>query len=138
MLIEIVLLIFFICLISLENYQKSDIIISDVLLGLPAVAIKPHSPTVQDGGEKGGSIMENLKKIEEEYIVAFPKRDFHKVRKLLHPIYSYTGGEGQHREGAEAALEVIERYTTAFPDLRIEVKRMLTTGKSANTCMQFD
>ena len=66
--------------------------------------------------------------IAREYLEAVPRRDFEKVRQLFHPQYSYTGGDGQRQEGAEAGLAVAQMYTAAFPDMKLEIKRTHVTG----------
>lgn len=72
--------------------------------------------------------MADPKKIVEEMFEAIPKREFEKARKLLHSEYSYSSADGQRYEGPDAAIEVGEMYTTAFPDLRIDIKHMHVAG----------
>jgi len=72
--------------------------------------------------------MSDQTSIMHQYMEAVSRRDFAKVRQLFHPQYSYTGGDGQRKEGAEAGIAVAETYTGAFPDLKFEVKRMHAVG----------
>jgi steroid delta-isomerase-like uncharacterized protein len=66
--------------------------------------------------------------IAREYMEAAPRRDFDKCRQLFHPQYSYTGGDGQRQEGAEAGIAVADMFTTAFPDVKLEIKHTHVTG----------
>src|SRR3990172_9418255 len=66
--------------------------------------------------------------IAREYLEAAPSRDFDKVRQLYHPQYTYTGGDGQRQEGAEAGIAVADMYTAAFPDVKLEIKQTHVTG----------
>ena len=60
--------------------------------------------------------------IQREMFEAVERRDFDRLRELLHPDYTYIGGDGVERAGAEAALAVADFYTTAFPDVTFEVR----------------
>ena len=60
--------------------------------------------------------------IQREMFAAVEGRDFDRLRELIHPDYTYIGGDGVERAGAEAAVAVAEYYTTAFPDLSFEVR----------------
>jgi len=72
--------------------------------------------------------MNDAKKIVQQYMDAIPRRDFGKIRQLLHPGYTYTGSDGQRHDGIEAGISVVEMYTNAFPDLTLDVKQMHSTG----------
>lgn len=50
------------------------------------------------------------------------------MRKLIHLKYVYTGGDGQHHKGADAAIQVGEMYINAFPDLQVEITHKYVTG----------
>jgi hypothetical protein len=56
-----------------------------------------------------------------------------KIRQLLHPKYSYTGGDGKRQEDIEAGINLATIYMSAFPDRRIEVKNTLTTSDTVVT-----
>lgn len=66
--------------------------------------------------------------IVKQYFEACPRRDFEKIRELYHPDFSYTGGDGQRNEGAEAGIAVVETFTTALPDLKLDVQSMHAVG----------
>lgn len=59
---------------------------------------------------------------------AVPRRDFGTIRQMLHPEYSFTSGDGQRQEGIEAGIAVIEMYTNAFPDMKMEIQHMNLAG----------
>lgn len=66
--------------------------------------------------------------IMRQYMEAVSRRDFAGIRQLFHPQYSYTGGDGKRNEGPDAGIAVARMYTTAFPDLKFEIKGMHATG----------
>jgi steroid delta-isomerase-like uncharacterized protein len=66
--------------------------------------------------------------VVRQYFEAAPKRDFDKIRQLLHKEFSYTGGDGQRQEGADAAIAVVDTYTTACPDLQLDVQHQYAAG----------
>lgn len=69
--------------------------------------------------------------IARQYLEAVPRREFDKVRELMHPQYSYTGGDGQRQEGADAGIAVAQMYTTAFPDVKLDIKGIHAAGNVA-------
>lgn len=76
--------------------------------------------------------MKDLKSIVEQYMDAIPRRDFGRIRQLLHQQYSYTGSDGQRQNGPERSIEVTEMYTNAFPDLTPDIKHLNVAG---DTCV---
>jgi steroid delta-isomerase-like uncharacterized protein len=72
--------------------------------------------------------MKDLRSIVEQYMDAIPRRDFGKIRQMLHPQYSYTGSDGQRQEGPDAGIAVLEMYTNAFPDMTIDIRHMNVAG----------
>jgi steroid delta-isomerase-like uncharacterized protein len=72
--------------------------------------------------------MKDLKSIVEQNMDAITRHDFGRIRQLLHPQYSYTGGDGQKQNGPDKGIEVAEMYTSAFPDMKFDIKQMFTTG----------
>jgi steroid delta-isomerase-like uncharacterized protein len=64
-----------------------------------------------------------------EYIDAVTTKNMNRIRELLHPEYSFTGGDGQRLEGPEAGVEVTQAFISAFPDERLEVQRMHVADK---------
>ncbi len=59
------------------------------------------------------------------------RRDFNGLRNLLHSEYSYTGGDGQEMAGVDAGIRMARMWAEAFPDGRLEVKRVYTEGNTA-------
>lgn len=72
--------------------------------------------------------MIDLKRIVEQSIDAIMHQDFGKLRKMYHTDYSYTGADGNTRVGPESGIVIAELYTTAFPDLHLEITNMITSG----------
>jgi steroid delta-isomerase-like uncharacterized protein len=50
------------------------------------------------------------------------------MRDLMHPDYSYTGGDGQEQRGAEAGLAVARMFAAGFPDGRISIVSIKEAG----------
>jgi steroid delta-isomerase-like uncharacterized protein len=73
--------------------------------------------------------MSKATEVMRQYLDAVSRQDFDGIRRLFHPKYSYTGGEGQRLEGPEAGVAVARMYTAAFPDLTLEVQRMHAAGE---------
>ena len=68
--------------------------------------------------------MSDAASIAREYLEGWNRRDWARWRELLHPQYTYTGGDGQLQNGPEAALAVGQMFANAFPDGRIDVQRL--------------
>ena len=66
--------------------------------------------------------------IAREYLEAWNRRDWARWRELLHPQYTYTGGDGQVQKGPEAALAIGQMFATAYPDGKIEIQQTHVTG----------
>lgn len=62
---------------------------------------------------------------------AWNKRDFARMRELMHPEYSYTGGDGQEQKGPDAGLAVAHMFADAFPDGRIDIVNIKEAGDTA-------
>ena len=77
--------------------------------------------------------MKDLKNLVEQYMDAIPRRDFSRMRQMLHPMYSFTGSDGQKHQGADAGIAVTEMYTNAFPDMILEIKHMNVAGETVVT-----
>jgi len=69
--------------------------------------------------------------IAREYFDAWNRRDWAKFRSLMHPDYSYTGGDGQQQKGPEAGLAVAQMFAGALPDGKIDVQRIHVAGDVA-------
>ncbi len=63
-----------------------------------------------------------------EYFDCWNRRDFTRLRHLLHDQYSYTGGDGRVQKGPEAGLTVAQMWATAFPDGKIDVLGLHSAG----------
>jgi steroid delta-isomerase-like uncharacterized protein len=62
---------------------------------------------------------------------AWNKRDFARMRDLMHPEYSYTGGDGQEQKSPDAGLAVAHMFADAFPDGRIDIVSIKEAGDTA-------
>ena len=65
---------------------------------------------------------------QREMVEAVRSRDFDGLRALYHPDYSYMGADGIEMQGADAGVDVAKTYTTAFPDLELEVRHQFSAG----------
>lgn len=66
--------------------------------------------------------------IAREYLEAWNRRDWARFRESFHPDYTYTGGDGQTQKGPEAGMAVGHMFATAFPDAKVEFKRVHAVG----------
>ena len=66
--------------------------------------------------------------IAREYLEGWNRRDWKRWQELLHPQYTYMGGDGQVQQGPEAALAIGQMFATAFPDGRLEIQRIHEVG----------
>ena len=70
--------------------------------------------------------------VHAELKAAFNARDYAKFGSLLHPEYSYMGGDGQvHAGGPSVGVGIAQMYAAAFPDAKLEVLTVLASGNSA-------
>lgn len=72
--------------------------------------------------------MSHATNVMRQYLEAVVRRDFEGIRRLFHPNYTYTGGDGQRLDGPEAGVAIAQMYTAAFPDLTLDVTRMHAVG----------
>jgi steroid delta-isomerase-like uncharacterized protein len=70
----------------------------------------------------------SAKDIAKDFLEAWNKRDFDRMRGLMHPDYTYTGGDGKEQKGREAGLAVSQMFAGAFPDGRIDVVNLKDFG----------
>ena len=70
----------------------------------------------------------SAKGIVNKYLEAWNDRDFDRMRGLMHPDYTYTGGDGKEQKGPEAGLAVSQTFARAFPDGRINVVNIKEFG----------
>jgi steroid delta-isomerase-like uncharacterized protein len=76
--------------------------------------------------------MSAAKEIHEEMADAWNARDYTRLRRLLHPEYSYTGSDGKEVTGGpDAGIGVAKMFAEAFPDGRLRVIRVLAQGNIA-------
>ena len=64
----------------------------------------------------------------QAYIEAWNSRNFDRMRDLMHPDYSYTGGDGQEQRGAEAGMAVARMFAAGFPDGRMSIVNIKEAG----------
>jgi steroid delta-isomerase-like uncharacterized protein len=70
----------------------------------------------------------SAKDVAKDYLEAWNKRDYNRMRGLMHRDYTYTGGDGQEQKGPEAGLAVSQMFARAFPDGRIDVVNIKEFG----------
>ena len=76
--------------------------------------------------------MANAESIARDAIDAINRNDMTRYRELLHPEYSYTGGDGQTQRGQDAGVAVVQMYRGAFPDdLKVDIQRIHSAGDTA-------
>jgi len=73
----------------------------------------------------------SAKDVAKEYQEAWNSRRFDRMRQLMHPDYSYTGGDGQEQKGPDAGMAVAQMFATAFPDGRIDIVSIKEAGDTA-------
>ena len=62
---------------------------------------------------------------------AWNRHDFARLRELMHPEISYTGGDGEEQKGPDAGIALAEMYVRAFPDLRSDIVNIKEAGDTA-------
>jgi steroid delta-isomerase-like uncharacterized protein len=70
----------------------------------------------------------SAKDVVKESLDAWNSRNFDRMRDLMHPGYTYTGGDGREQKGPEAGLAVARMFANAFPDGRIDVVNIKESG----------
>src|SRR3990172_6984080 len=74
--------------------------------------------------------MSDAASIARDYLDAWNRRDWARYRDVLHPEYTFTGGDGQTQKGQDAGLAIGQMFATAFPDGKIDVQKITTAGDS--------
>jgi steroid delta-isomerase-like uncharacterized protein len=74
--------------------------------------------------------MSDLASIARDYFDAWNRRDWARYKELMHSDYSYTGGDGQRMDGADAGVGVGQMFAAAFPDGRINIKQVYAAGNA--------
>ena len=70
--------------------------------------------------------------IHREFADAWNRRDWNTFRNLLHPHYSYTGGDGKEMTGGpDIGLGIAQMYASAFPDATLEIREVYVQGNTA-------
>ena len=75
--------------------------------------------------------MSDAASIAREYNDAWNRRDWARWRELLHPEYTYTGGDGQVQKGPEAGLAMGQMFANAFPDGMGDIQKITAAGDTA-------
>jgi steroid delta-isomerase-like uncharacterized protein len=63
---------------------------------------------------------------------AVQSRDFDRLREIYHADCSYVTGDGVEQRGVDAVLASVETFTSAFPDLSIEVRHHHLPGEGVS------
>jgi steroid delta-isomerase-like uncharacterized protein len=80
---------------------------------------------------KGKDVGMSASDVARASMEAWNKRDFARMRELMHQDYSYTGGDGEEQKGADAGMAVAQMFATAFPDGRIDIVSIKEAGDTA-------
>jgi predicted ester cyclase len=64
---------------------------------------------------------------------AFNRRDWDRMREILHSGYSYMTSDGQLQNGPDAGVGIGKMYASAFPDGKLEVQRQYVAGDTVIT-----
>jgi steroid delta-isomerase-like uncharacterized protein len=73
--------------------------------------------------------MANAESVVREMIDAINRDDMTRYGELLHPEYSYRGGDGQTQRGPDAGVAITQMYRTAFPDdMELDVQKIHAAG----------
>ncbi len=66
--------------------------------------------------------MQSMAQLHRAVYEAVQSRDFDRLREIYHADCSYTTGDGVEQRGVDAVLASVETFTSAFPDLTIEIR----------------
>jgi steroid delta-isomerase-like uncharacterized protein len=69
--------------------------------------------------------------IHREMANAWNKRDFERLESLMHPGYTFTGGDGKEMSGPSAGIAVARMFANAFPDGTLTVQKVYAQGNTA-------
>ena len=75
--------------------------------------------------------MATVSEIHHQIVDAWNSRDWNVLRNLLHSDYTYTGPDGKELVGPDAGLNLARMYATAFPDGKLEIKRLHVAGTTS-------
>jgi steroid delta-isomerase-like uncharacterized protein len=71
---------------------------------------------------------EDNKKLVRDAWAAFAARDIAKMVSFYAPDAAYHGAGGEERRGRDSLREFAGAYSTAFPDMRIDVEHQVAEG----------
>jgi len=66
--------------------------------------------------------MPKIAELHRAVYEAVEARDFDRLRTIYHADCSYTSGDGRAQRGVDAVLAAVDTFTSAFPDLTIEIR----------------
>jgi steroid delta-isomerase-like uncharacterized protein len=75
--------------------------------------------------------MSDAAAIAREGIDAWNRRDWTRARELYHAQYTYTGSNGEVQKGPDAGLAMGQMWAAAFPDGKIDIKKIHAVGDTA-------
>jgi hypothetical protein len=61
-------------------------------------------------------------------------RYFEAIRRLYHDRCSYMTGDGDPQRGVEAVVDAVTEFTSAFPDLEIDIKNQYASSDNRPSC----
>jgi len=79
--------------------------------------------------------MTNAAELHRQMWETTQAQDYQGLRRLYHQDYTYTGGDGQEHQGADAGVAVAETYLAAFPDMTFQVQGQIAEGDTS--CMEL-
>lgn len=74
--------------------------------------------------------------VHRSMVEAAMARNFPALRALYHEEYVYEGPDGIGRAGIDAAVEVVDTFTTAFPDYAVSIEKQYDAGDGVSI-MEF-
>ena len=76
--------------------------------------------------------MSNPEALARQYLETFNNRDWDGMRALLHPEYTYTGGDGsQMTGGPDVGVAVAQMFSGAMSDAKITIQKVHVAGDTA-------
>jgi steroid delta-isomerase-like uncharacterized protein len=76
--------------------------------------------------------MQSIAELHRAVYDAVQSRDFDRLRQIYHADCRYSTGDGVERRGVDAVLASVETFTSAFPDLAIEVRHHHLPGEGVS------
>jgi steroid delta-isomerase-like uncharacterized protein len=76
--------------------------------------------------------MSSAQNVHREFAEAWNRRDFTAIRSLLHPEYTFMGGDGKQMTGGpDLGVQISQMYAAAFPDAKLVVNEVFVQGDTA-------